>query len=70
MFFSIQHSIKVCSLIGSAVTLISAFLSDRYATRGIVISLVSILAVAGFALFLSNVVLLDSDISFLTSCIN
>jgi hypothetical protein len=36
-------------------------LSDRYASRGIVISLVSVLAVAGFALFLSKVALLDPD---------
>ena len=69
-FYSILHSIKVYSPLASAVTLISASLSDRYAVRGIVISLVSILAVAGFALFLSNVALLDSDVSFLTSCIN
>jgi len=38
---------------GFIVTLTSAFFSDRYALRGIIIILVSILAVTGFALFLS-----------------
>ena len=63
---SISSLFEVYSPFGSAVTLTAALLSDRYAARGIVISLVSIFAVAGFALFLSKVALLDSDVSFLS----
>ena len=37
------------------MTLISAYLSDHYESRGITVSLVSVLAVVGFALFLGNV---------------
>ena len=47
--------IKAYSLLISPVSLTSAFFSDRYAKRGVVIILVTILAVAGFALFLSDV---------------
>ncbi|KAF8817606.1 MFS general substrate transporter [Phlegmacium glaucopus] len=39
--------------VGFFVTLISAFCSDRYASRGITTALISLLAVAGFALYLS-----------------
>jgi hypothetical protein len=37
------------------VTLTSAYLSDRYESRGITIALLSVLAVVGFALYLGNV---------------
>ena len=43
--------------ISIAVSLTSAFFSDRYASRGIVVILVAMLAVSGFALFLSEAVL-------------
>jgi hypothetical protein len=36
------------------VTIISAFLSDRYESRGITAALISLLAVVGFALYLGN----------------
>ena len=36
------------------VTLISAYFSDRYESRGITVALVSVLAVVGFALYLGN----------------
>ena len=39
----------------SPVTLISAYLSDRYKSRGITVALISALAVVGFALYLGNV---------------
>ena len=48
---------KAYSLLIPPVTSTSAFFSDRYALRGIIIILVSILAVTGFALFLSDVAL-------------
>ena len=38
-----------------AVTLISAYLSDRNESRGITVSLVSVLAIVGFALYLGKV---------------
>jgi len=38
---------------GFFVTIISAFLSDRYESRGITTALISLIAVAGFALYLS-----------------
>jgi hypothetical protein len=41
--------------LASAVTLISAYLSDRYESRGITAALVSLLAVVGYALYLGNV---------------
>jgi hypothetical protein len=46
------------SLLISPVTLLSAFLSDRYESRGITLALISTLGVAGFALFLGNVLCL------------
>ena len=46
------------------VTLIAAFLSDRYESRGITAAIVSMLSVVGFALFLGNVLCLNED-SFL-----
>ena len=36
------------------MTIISAFWSDRYESRGVTTALISLLAVAGFALFLGN----------------
>jgi len=39
-------------VVGFFVTLISAYLSDRYELRGITVALVSVLAVIGFALYL------------------
>jgi len=38
--------------VGFFVTLISAYLSDRYESRGITVALVSLLAVVGYALYL------------------
>ena len=52
-----------------SVTLIAAFLSDRYRSRGAVVISVSILGIAGFAVFLCNVALLIHA-SFLTSHVN
>ena len=49
--------IKAYSLLITPVTLTFAFLSDRYASRGIVIIILSMFAVAGFAIFLSDVAL-------------
>ena len=46
--------IKTYAPLSSPVTLISAYFSDRYESRGITVSLVSVLAVVGFALFLGN----------------
>ena len=54
--FKAQH-VKVYSLLIPPVTLISAYISDRYASRGIVVILVAMFAVAGFAIFLSKVAL-------------
>ena len=49
--------IKAYSLLIPPVSLTSAFFSDRYAKRGIVIILVLMLSVVGFAIFLSDVTL-------------
>ena len=58
-------------LFSIAVSLTSAFFSDRYASRGIAIILVAILAVTGFAIFLSEVALsLTEDVSLLISSVN
>jgi MFS family permease len=46
---------------GPPVTLITAFLSDHYELRGITAAIVSMLSVAGFALFLGNVLCLNED---------
>jgi hypothetical protein len=46
--------IKTYALLASSVMLISAYLSDRYESRGKAAALVSVLAVAGFALYLGN----------------
>ena len=54
--FKAQH-VKVYSLLIPPVTLISAYISDRYASRGIVVIFVAMFAVAGFAIFLSKVAL-------------
>ena len=51
------RDIKAYSLLIPPVSLTAAFFSDRYASRGIVIILVSMLAVVGFALFLSDAAL-------------
>jgi MFS family permease len=45
---------KTYALLASPVTIISAYLSDRYESRGITVALVSMLAVVGFALYLGN----------------
>ena len=37
----------------ASVTIVGAYLSDRYDTRGIPIMIISTLSVAGFALYLS-----------------
>ena len=50
--------IKVYSLLSiPPVSLTSAFFSDRYSSRGIVIIIVSMLSVSGLALFLSDLAL-------------
>jgi ABC-type Na+ efflux pump permease subunit len=43
------------ALLTPLVTLISAYSSDRYESRGITIALLSVLAVVGFALYLGKV---------------
>ena len=55
-FPSTAHQ-KTYSLLFPPVTLTFAFFSDRYASRGVMIILVSTFAVAGYALFLSEVAL-------------
>ena len=47
--------IKTYALLASPVTLISAYLSDRYESRGKSVALVSVLAVVGYALYLGKV---------------
>ena len=42
-------------LVALLVTIIAAFCSDRYKSRGITTALISLLAVVGFALFLGNI---------------
>jgi hypothetical protein len=54
-YFFMLQPIKTYALHASPVTLISAYLSDRYESRGIAVALVSVLAVVGFALYLGNV---------------
>ena len=71
MFFLKARHIKAYSLLIPPVSLTSSFFSDRYASRGKIIILVSMFAVIGFALFLSNMTLFfDSDDSLLISGIN
>jgi hypothetical protein len=53
-YFFVALPIKTYALLASPVTLISAYLSDRYESRGITVALVSVLAVGGFALYLGN----------------
>jgi hypothetical protein len=53
-YYYAQH-IKTYALLALSVTLISAYLSDHYESRGITIALTSVLAVVGFALYLGNV---------------
>ena len=43
------------------VTLLAAFFSDRYESRGITAALVSMLAVIGFSLYLGKVLYLNED---------
>ena len=63
--------IEEYSLLILPVSLTSAFFSDRYASRGIVIILVSIFAIAGFSLFLSDVALsLIQNVSLLISSVD
>jgi ABC-type Na+ efflux pump permease subunit len=47
------------TLLTPPVTLISAYSSDRYESRGITIALLSVLAAFGFALYLGNVLCLN-----------
>ena len=54
-YFFMAQPTKTYALLASPVTLISAYLSDRYESRGITVALVSMLAVIGFALYLGNV---------------
>ena len=37
------------------MTLTSAYLSDRYESRGVTVALVTVVAVVGFSLYLGNV---------------
>ena len=53
--YSVKSRLSTYPLLAPQVTLLSALLSDRYKTRGITMVLVSLLAVIGFALFLSNI---------------
>ena len=46
---------RLIRLLIPPVTLLTAFCSDRYESRGITAALVSMLAVAGFSLYLGNV---------------
>ena len=46
---------KTYALLASAVTLTSAYLSDRYESRGMTVALFSLLAVVGYALYLGNI---------------
>jgi hypothetical protein len=57
-------SFQAYSLLIPPVALLTAFLSDRYESRGITLALISLPAVAGFALYLGNVPCLNKD-SFL-----
>ena len=43
-------------LLVTLVTIMSAFLSDRYESRGITTVLISLLSVSGFALYLGNII--------------
>ena len=58
-------SLQAYLLLIPSVTLLAAFLSDRYESRGITAAIVSMLAIAGFSLFLGNVLCLNHDDSFL-----
>ena len=55
LWCNLSSYIKIYAPLPSPVTLISAYLSDRYESRGITVALVTVLAVAGFALYLGNV---------------
>jgi MFS family permease len=51
--WSVKHSIMIeRKLILDSVTLISAYLSDRYETRVIPIAIISTIAVVGYAVYL------------------
>ena len=65
--FKVPYISKLTLLLVPLVTLISAFLSDRYKSRGIPIALVPILAIAGYTLFLSNALYAWIRSFFLTS---
>ena len=51
----IAQPMRTYALLASEVTLISAYLSDRYESRGMAVALVSLLAVVGYALYLGNI---------------
>ena len=59
--FSNVISLQAYSLLIPSVTLLTAHLSDRYESRGIIAALNAMLAVAGFALYLGNVLCLNED---------
>ena len=52
--FKLQY-LKAYSLFVPLVTLLTAWFSDRYTSRGIAVALVYLPSVAGFALYLGNV---------------
>ena len=53
---------RLIRLLIPPVTLLTAFCSDRYESRGITAALVSMLAVAGFSLYLGNVFYWNEDL--------
>ena len=53
-FFIWRNLSRLMHPLALPVTLISAYFSDRYESRGITVALVSVLAVVGFALYLCN----------------
>jgi hypothetical protein len=56
------------SLLILPVTLLAAFLSDRYESRGITFDLISMLSVVGFAVHLGNVLCLNEDFFLDVTC--
>ena len=53
--------LQAYSLLGPLGTLITAFLSDHYESRGVTVATVSMISVAGFALYLGNVFLIQGS---------
>jgi hypothetical protein len=58
VFLNRNLYLKAYSLLVPLVTLITAWFSDRYTSRGIAVALVYLPSVAGFALYLGNVLVL------------